>query len=75
MCVHACAYTHTELEKKNGKFSIITCREAVFHCFNTHQSIKAMPGIKRFNNINVLHLTLKIPLILNITAFVNNCES
>lgn len=25
--------------------------------------------------MNVLHLTLKIPVILNIAAFVNNCEN
>lgn len=34
-----------------------------------------MPGIKRYNNINVLHLTLEISVILNTTAFMNNCKN
>lgn len=56
--------THTRLEKENQKIQIHHIyHKVVFHCFNTYKGIKAVPGMKRSNNINVLHPTSKIAFI------------
>lgn len=56
--------THRGLEKEKQKIQYHRmCHEVVFHCFYTCKSIKAMPGMKRSDNINALHPTSKIPFI------------
>lgn len=56
--------THTGLEKENQEIqNHHIYHEVVFHCFNTYRSINTMPGMKRCNNISVLHPTSKIGFI------------
>lgn len=62
VCVHVPTHTGLEKEKQKIQYHHIYY-EVVFHYFNMYKGIKAMPGMKRSNNINVLHPTSKIAFI------------
>lgn len=61
-----CTYvpTHIGLEKKKQKIqNHHMYHKVVFHSFNIYKGIKAIAGMKRSNNINMLHYTSKIAFI------------